>query len=133
MALADQIKQRRIDRHLSKAELARQTNISRGYMSQLEDPTRSTRPSVEVLYRIAFVLGTSLGDLLGRSLRTPGNEEELVAIPEGLRQLALKVNLSTAEVQMLAGLQYRGQQPATEKDWWFILEAIRRTCRAPID
>ena len=132
MALADQIKQRRIDRHLSKAELARQAHISRGYMSQLEDPTRRIKPSADVLYRIAFALGTSPGDLLEHSPKTQGDDEGLVVIPLGLRQLALEEDLSMAEVHMLAGLHYRGRRPVTKKSWWYILEAIRRSCQEPI-
>jgi transcriptional regulator with XRE-family HTH domain len=125
MTLADQIRTRRTAKGLSKAELARQAKVSKAYIGQLEDPSRKSMPSYEVIDRIALVLGTTIGALMEK---TVGIEDEEEIIPEPLRRLAIEENLQKAEVLMLSRIRYRGQQPSTKKDWWFLLESIKRAC-----
>lgn len=125
MALSDQIRRRRAERGLSLAELARLARISKGYLHQLESGSDGSRPSADILYRIAFALGTSVGDLLEKQLlRT---EDELTDIPAALRQFALAEQLDDDIVKMLAGIKYRGQQPSTSDDWRFVYESIKRS------
>src|SRR5436853_2251084 len=68
VALADQIRKSRCEQGLSLSELARRSKVSKGYLSQLENSPNGPRPSAELLYRIAFALGTSIGTLLEKQI-----------------------------------------------------------------
>jgi DNA-binding XRE family transcriptional regulator len=125
MALAEQIRRRRLEQELTLTQLARLAKVSKGYLSQLENGPESPRPSADVLYRIAFALGTTVGDLLERE---PANRtEQPITIPPGLRQFAAKANLSQQDIAMLAQIKHRGQQPILDPDdWRFLYESIQR-------
>ena|SRR5438132_10034574 len=125
MALSDQIRKRRLEQNLSLTELAHRARVSKGYLSQLESSSDGPRPSADVLYRIAFALGTSVGELLEKKI-VPTNDE-LTDIPEALRQFALAEQLSEEEVRMLAQIQYRGKRPNKVEDWKFLYESIKRS------
>lgn len=127
MALSDQIRRRRLERGLSLAELARQAKVSKGYLHQLENADESPRPSADVLYRIAFALGTSVGELLEKGISR--GDEELTDIPDELRQFALAEQLPENDIKMLARIQYRGRRPTTVDDWKFLYESIKRSMR----
>ena len=128
MALAQQIRQRRLEQGLTLTQLARLANVSKGYLSQLENTPEGPRPSAEVLYRIAFALGTTIGELLERQ---PANiAEQPIIIPLGLREFAATANLSQDEIQMLAQIRYKGKQPKTPDDWRFLYESIQRIVQA---
>lgn len=77
--------------------------------------------------RIAGALGTSLAELLGKTLG--GTDAEEVLVPVELRLLALELAMPEAEVQMLARIEWRGRRPRTKKDFWFLYESIKRACR----
>lgn len=128
MSLADQIRTRRIARGLALAELARQARVSKGYLHELETKVDGPRPSADVLYRLAFALGTSIGELLEKDLP---RGEEVVDIPETLRDFALKRKLNEEDIKMLAGIRYRGQQPQSAQDWEYLYESIRRSVPDP--
>ena len=74
MALADQIRRRRLELELTLTQLSRLAKVSKGYLSQLENSPESPRPSADVLYRIAFALETTVGDLLERQLTNPSEQ-----------------------------------------------------------
>jgi len=84
-----------------------------------------TRPSADVLYRIAFVLGTSMGALLEKQIMS--TNDELTDIPEGLRNFALAERIPEEEIKMLAQIHYRGHRPYTADDWKFLYESIKRS------
>ncbi len=125
MALHDRIKLRRQEKGLTAAELARAAGVSKGYLHDLENPTRerpSARPSADVLYRIAVALGTSVADLLEREVTPARRDVSLV-----LRAYAERAQLPPDDVEMLAAIRFRGKQPQTEDDWRFLYESIRRS------
>ena len=124
MALSDQIRSRRIEQRLSLAELARRAKVSKGYLHQMENASDTPHPSAEILYRIAFALGTSVGELLEKQIARA--DEELTGVPEELRQFALAEQLPDEDVKMLARIEYRGQRPRTVDDWRFLYESIKR-------
>jgi transcriptional regulator with XRE-family HTH domain len=126
MALADRIKLRRTQKGITAAELARAAGISKGYLSEIEsaDPDKPVRPSADVLYRVATVLGTSVADLLEKEVRPAPRE-----ISASLRVFAEKNGLPEQDVQMLANIRFRGAQPEDERDWAFLYDAIRRSVR----
>lgn len=125
MALADQIKRRRLEQGLTLAELARRANVSKGYLHRMENESNAPRPSADVLFRIAFALGTTVGDLLEKQLPTP--ENDLTNIPDSLREFAIAERLSDDDIRMLAQIRYRGEHPRSVDDWKYLYESIKRT------
>ena len=123
--LGDTLKCRRGERGLSLAELARRVGISKGYLHSIESGD-TKNPSAEILFRIANELGTTIADLLGQGARS---EEKFVPIPSTLKDFAAKENLPEEDIVMLAGIEYRGKKPATEEDWRYIYEFIKRTLK----
>jgi transcriptional regulator with XRE-family HTH domain len=123
--LADQIRKYRTEQRLSLSELARRSKISKGYLCQLEKKPFGPRPSADILYRIAFALGISIGTLLEKQIAQIN--EELTDVPEGLRQFAYAEQLTEEEIRMLARIEYRGHRPRTTDDWKFLYEAIKRS------
>ena len=125
MALADQIRNRRLEQGLSLSQLARLAKVSKAYLSQLENNPDGPRPSADMLYRIAFALGTTVGDLLERG--PSGLAEQPISIPSSLLEYAASANLSQEDIAMLAQIKHRGQQPNLKPDdWRFLYESIQR-------
>jgi transcriptional regulator with XRE-family HTH domain len=110
----------------SLADLARETKIAKGYLWEILNG-RAKRPSANTLYEIARVLGTSIADLLGKEA-TLGQSTSLT-IPASLRELAQEENIPEEDVQILALVSFRGEQPKTKDDWKFLYESIRRSVR----
>jgi transcriptional regulator with XRE-family HTH domain len=125
VALADQIRRRRQEQALSLAELARRAEVSRAYLHELENGTAESNPSAKVLYRIAFALGSSVGELMEKQLASSG--EELTDIPAALHDFALAEHLDDHDVRMLAGIKYKSRRPATIDDWRFLYASIQRS------
>ena len=121
--LGERIKQRREEKGLTAADLARRASLSKGYLSEIESG-RAPRPSAEILYQIAVALGTTVADLLGKEVR-PASQ----AIPASLREFAEDANLPQEDVQMLAQIRFRGEQPSTVDDWRYLYESIKRSIR----
>lgn len=122
MSIGQQIRRRREQQGLSLTDLARLSGVSKGYLSQIENNS-SARPSALTLFKIASALGTSVGELLGKS--GPDSQSIDLDIPESLQQFAEEAKLPDAEVRMLAGIRYRGKSPKTIDDWRYIYESIR--------
>jgi transcriptional regulator with XRE-family HTH domain len=131
MALADQIRRRRLEQDLSLAELARQAKVSKAYLHQLENSTDGKRPSADVLYKIAFALGASVGELLEKRIAHP--DLEVTDVPDALRRFALERGLPEADIKMLAGISYRGERPKTPEDWAYVYDSIRRSVVTPAE
>lgn len=113
------VRRYRQDRGLSLTELANQAGVSKSHLSVIENGTGS-RPGARVLYALATALGVTLADLLGRTLQAA----ERADIPLSLREFAAQQKLPESDVRMLAGIQFRGEQPQTAKRWAFIYNAI---------
>ena len=80
-----------------------------------------------MLRRLATALGTSIVDLTGISgTWQPGEADKL---PASLRAFARTAKILEADVEMLAGIHYRGKQPGEPDDWAHIYETIKRTVR----
>ena len=121
MALGDRIRQRRDDLGLCAAELARRARISKGYLSVIESGN-TVRPSADVLDRLATALGTTIADLLDREIRPVAT-----TIPPSLQEFAASRGLPAEDIHMLAQIRFRGEQPSTPDDWWFLYESIKRS------
>lgn len=125
MTLGERIRQRRDEKGITAIELARQAEISKGYLSELESG-RAARPSGTILFRIASALGTTVADLLGEEIR-PVN----TATPAELKEFADEAELPEEDVRMLARIRFRGEQPRSKDDWRFLYESIRRSIGRP--
>jgi transcriptional regulator with XRE-family HTH domain len=86
----------------------------------LENNPGARRPSAETLYAVAKALGVTMADLMGRELSTAAPSE----VPASLREFAEEEGLPDADVQMLASIQFRGEQPRTKERWRYIYTAI---------
>lgn len=124
MSLGTRIKQRREQKGIPAAELARLAEISKPYLSELENG-HAARPSVAVLFRIAKALGTTAADLMGEEIQ-PTNG----TISPTLREFAASEGLPAEDVRMLARIRFRGEQPQTPEDWRFLYESIKRSIRS---
>ena len=121
--LGQRLRQSREEKGLSLSELARQAQVSKGYLSQIESG-QTNRPSAQVLHRIASVLGTSVAALLGMPV---GGLNSEVMISDSLREFAQAEELDEEGVNMLARVRYRGRQPQTVDDWRYLYESIKRS------
>lgn len=124
MSLGKRIKQRREQKGIPAAELARLAEISKPYLSELENE-RAARPSVAILFRIAKALGTTAADLMGEEIQPTSS-----AIAPTLREFAAQAELPVEDVRMLARIRFRGEQPQTAEDWRFLYESIKRSIRS---
>jgi len=122
--LGRRIQERRLEKNLKQAALARQANIAASYLSELE-ATEGACPSAIVLYRIAVALDTSVPSLLGMPER-PTAPADRRAIPPALQRARVVYRMAEDEVALLSQIEYRGQRPRTEEDWFFLLGAIKR-------
>lgn len=117
----------RQERGMSLSQLAETAGVSKGYLSGLENDPFARRPSATTLYAVADALGVTIADLLGRRLLSSA----AVQIPASLREFAAEANLPEADVQMLASIRFRGEQPRTKDRWRYIYTAIRTS--EPLD
>lgn len=118
-----QIRRFRKERDLNLSELAAQAGVAKSYLSALESDEGDTqrRPSAETLYRLANALGVAVSDLLGRSVE----QTDVSQIPQSLREFAAASRIPRADVDMLASIRFRGDQPESMERWEYIYRAIK--------
>jgi transcriptional regulator with XRE-family HTH domain len=124
VGVGGRIRRYREDRKLSLSQLADAADVSKGYLSTLENQgndSHTRRPSAETLYAIAKALGVTMSDLLGRKLLPAARGE----ISQSLREFADQDNVPEADVRMLSTIQFRGEAPRTVNRWRYIYTAIR--------
>jgi transcriptional regulator with XRE-family HTH domain len=128
--IGQRIRRYREERGLTASELAEQADVAKSYLSTLEHESEGKnvrRPSADTLYRIAEVLGVAMSDLLGKPIITAAQTHR----PASLMKFAKSRNLPEADVEMLAGIRFRGGEPKTAERWEFIYQAIKNS--APMD
>lgn len=121
MALGEHIRARRQERGLTAAALARMARISRAHLSEIERG-HVANPSSAVLQRLAESLETTTASLLGVTEATRGDN-----LPRSLLEYARLARIPPEDLAMLAGIRYRGTQPARIDDWRYLHESIRRS------
>ncbi len=112
---AQQVRAQRKAQKLSQQELAKQVEISRNYLSEIERG-EATNLSWQVRQKLAAALGLS-----------PVGAAPDQDLPEGLAAFAASAKLPEDDIQMLAGLKYRGQQPTTADKWELLYNVIKMT------
>jgi transcriptional regulator with XRE-family HTH domain len=122
--IGQRIRRFRMEGNMTASQLAEKAGISKSYLSELESGTGTGQnPSAPRLYDIAKALGVAMSDLLGRPIITePRNER-----PASLLEFAEKNDLPDADVEMLAAIEFRGEQPRTPERWAFIYQAIKNS------
>jgi transcriptional regulator with XRE-family HTH domain len=120
--VCERIRTRRQEAGLSCAALARLSGVSTAYISQIERGINGERPSAEFLARAARALGTSVDDLLGADPQPRQRD-----VPPSLAAFAAEDDIPGLDVEMLAGLHFRGQQPTSVAGWRFMFEAVKRS------
>jgi transcriptional regulator with XRE-family HTH domain len=121
-ALGEQVRRYRQERGYSLSELARRADLAKSYISSIEHD-QAPRPSGRTLYAIAEALGVTMSDLLGRRLLSQATTDR----PVSLEAFAAEHDLPEADIQMLASINFRGEQPLTKQRWAHIYSAIRGT------
>lgn len=119
-AIGTRIRTLRSEKGLSLTELAERAGVSKSYLSTVEHGTGS-RPGVAILHKLATALGVTLADVLGRVVQAAPATDE---IPESLREFAEAQHLPQVDIEMLAGIKFRGDAPRTAARWQFIYNAI---------
>lgn len=114
------MKRLRADKRLSQAALSREADVSPAYLSELEGG-QGKRPSGQVLMRLAKALGATIAELLGDNVR-PGDSD--IEPDPSLLEFAEARKLPPSDVQMLAGIRFRGDPPKTVRRWSMIYDAI---------
>lgn len=109
----------RTDKGLSLSELASIATVSKSYLSTVEKGSGS-RPGAAFLFKIAQALGVTIADLVGREIVVDSQ-----AIPFELSEFAAERGLPQRDVEMLAGISFRGEPPRTKQRWAFIYDAIK--------
>lgn len=120
MNIGGKIKEIREKKGWTVTQLAESSDVSKAYISQLEN-TPDKKVSADILFKIANALGTTMAVLMGKEVPV----SKVGEIPTELKSFAEKNHLSQEEVEMLAGIKYRGRQPQTEKDWAYIYNTIK--------
>lgn len=133
MTFGEKLRRLREQRQLKLRELAELCQISPGHLSQLENEHKGN-PGLEIMRRLAETLGVSISELV-----TEETPEPLAAQPElpaALQEFvdAARVRgqpLAPEDVRMLAGIKYRGDRPASARDYEELLEIIKLKVRKP--
>jgi transcriptional regulator with XRE-family HTH domain len=118
-AIGLRIRSMRAELGLSLTELAEKARVSKSYLSTVENGTGS-RPGAAVLHRLAEALGVTLADVLGRDVQATS----AINVPKSLQEFARQQGLPETDVEMLAGIKFRGETPRDAASWSFIYRAI---------
>lgn len=119
--IGDRLKEYRRSLGMSQADLARKSNVSAAYVSELESGL-GKRPSGEILLRLANALEVTIADLLGQDIR-PGDGDPPVR-DSSLLEFAKERRLPRSDVEMLASIRFRGDPPRTSRRWAMIYDTI---------
>jgi len=122
----------RLGKGWSLAELSEKSGVSKAYISDLENGTAG-RPNIQYVYAISMALEVTLDALVdtagAQSQRRTAHKQE--DVPPGLRELQADLELTEEDVQKLAQVNFRGHRPRDKEGWRFLLEALRMLSQRP--
>lgn len=130
--VGDRIRQVREHRRITQDRLAELTNISKGFLSDVENNKRNL--SSEYILRIANALGTSVDYLLkGDSANLESANREPVVIPPALSEAAEQLDLSysqtvellNAHQSVIARRSNKEVKQFTVSDWIALYNALK--------
>jgi len=127
--VGERIRARRTELGWTQEQLAKESGLSKGFLSDLEAGKRSV--GADSLLAIATALGVSMDHLMKSRVSQPQQGE--VNIPASLSQLARALNLTFAQTLLLLDLQRqiiahrsRSKSDDLEKvDWKRFYEAVK--------
>ncbi len=131
--VGDRIREVREHRRLTQDRLAEITDISKGFLSDVENNKRNV--SSEYLLRIANALGANVDYLLkGESSSAEANSQAPVVIPQALSEAAHQLSLSYSETiellnahrSVVARRSNKETKEFTIEDWKALHEALRK-------
>src|SRR5712691_12271146 len=120
--LGQNVRFQRKGRGWSLSELEEHSGVPKAYISDLENGSGG-KPNIQYLFQIATTFGTTI-DALIRGPEAEATPEQMSLLPPGLQELAQEAGLSDDEVQMLAGLNFRGNRPRDKDSWRAIFDVI---------
>jgi transcriptional regulator with XRE-family HTH domain len=115
------VRRLREQRGWSLQRLAGTAHISKQHLWDIE--RGAARPNEVAIKNLARALGARIADLMGET----APEEFARPIAPSLREFAARRGLGAAQVEALAGLNYRGRAPGTVAEWemiWRLLRAV---------
>ena len=104
----------------SQEDLAEKVEISRTYLSQIEQG-RAQNLSLRLAQRLSTVLG----------IKSPyqeddeDEEKDEEDISRSLREFAEQDGLPPEDIQMLARIEYRGEKPQDPQEWRILYNVIK--------
>jgi len=130
VSVGKRIRSLRIEKNINLPELAEKANISKAFLSELENDDEAN-PSLDSLNKVAKALGVTLATLLERE-----STKARRIIPEelepSLKEFIIENNakgetLDEGILQALYVLQQRrGEAKKTKESWRWLYESIRR-------
>lgn len=124
--LGENIRLARTGKGWNLADLARESGISKSYISDLENGVAG-KPNIQYVFTIARSLGTTLDLLLDGAVRSPnkaGGALPFIDLPPGLAELKVELSLSDDDVQRLATIHFRGNRPRDKEGWRYLLKTL---------
>jgi transcriptional regulator with XRE-family HTH domain len=120
-AVGRRMREEREKAGLSLAQLAQRSGLTKAYLVRLEN--QGGNPSVEVVTQIADALDLTAADLLGGPvIRFVEDQRE---IPPSLRAFADEEHLTSSDINMLASIRWRNQQPPrTAERWRYVYRSL---------
>lgn len=130
-SVGERVRDIREKRGLTQDKLAEAAEISKSFLSEIENDKRNV--GAQVLLRIANALGASVDYLLQGAVRDAG-EKEPVVIPSNLSKAAEELNLTYAETRELldahnsvvARRSSKSKKDFTVEDWKKLHAAIKK-------
>jgi transcriptional regulator with XRE-family HTH domain len=127
----DRIREIREEQGMTQDQLAEETGISKGFLSDVENAKRNV--SSDYLLRIANALGSSL-DYLLRGDKATEKRRQPVVIPAALSEAAQQLNLSyhqtlellTAHESVIAKRSNSQVKKFAKEDWVAFYNAIKK-------
>ena len=127
MSICQQLKELRLERGLSVAELADEAHVSPPYIWQIEGGRRQN-PGAEKLQKLATALGVTIAELIGSSQGIPSEalEEAPSSLKAFVRARGKKLGVQKEDVEMLKQIHFRGRRPRNKEDWELIFLFLKR-------
>lgn len=132
--IGDRIKEVREKRRQTQEWLSKETGISKGFLSEIENNKGSGNIGAEYVIRISNALGVSLDYLLRGEVAQQDRAREPVTIPRSLSETAQQLGLTYAETLTLLEAHHavvarrstRSLREPTVDEWKALWKAIRQ-------
>ena len=128
MPLGERLRALREERGLGPGELSKRSGVSRPYLWQLESG-KKTRPTMDILERLAQALGVTVADFVGSQVVEPGESGWPEGLTEFHREHGEALGVTRTDLESMARFQFRGKQPEDPRDWLLLYLFLRKWVR----